>query len=131
MLYQCEIRVLYTLSNNNNNNVKYCTLIADANITTNKNVMEIINDFYNYFYINKNIYNINYSLSLEKLDNNYKNKIYNLNLLENIKIINIKEQQIFIEITIYTFNICISNKDIFNLFKYPDIEDTNLIKYYK
>lgn len=107
---------------------KYNNLIANANTINNINIEndinQVINDFYNYFYTDKHISNINYS-KYDLLTNNYINF---LNLFLNLSS---KEKNILKDVTYYTFNLIISIRENIKL---PIFENKNddiyLVKYY-
>lgn len=137
---QMWIDTLIQLSNENNTNShtqNYQYFISNANSVNNPDlelhVKQCINDFYEYFYVNQHICDINYiNTSLININNNYGNngnKLRLLDLLTNIQ----NNGQIFIfqTITIYVFQLCCSFREEMNLIIFEDKEkDNSIIKYF-
>jgi hypothetical protein len=107
----------------------------DNNPEREKQVKQAIDDFYDYFYINEHIYDVNYiSSNLNEFDNNYGTGIHKLKLLDTLKKIeyNAKCKSIFKDITIYVFNLIVSfGREKLGLQVFEDTDkDEYICKYY-
>ena len=90
--------------------------------------IELVNDFWNYFYTNKHICHFNYR-ELHKLDNNYGISNYKLNLYDIIKQCDEKEYNIIIEVIDTAFSMCKTYRDILELPIYEGEQHKYLISY--
>ena len=92
-----------------------------------------IDDFYDYFYINQHICDINHMRSLGEIDNNYGIGDKKLRLLDILKKIenNAQSKSVFQKITIYVFQLCCSVRNELGLTIFHDTEkDINIVKYF-
>jgi hypothetical protein len=112
-------------------------VVNGTNYTQNPNgeidIKQAIDDFYDYFYINQHICDINYMRTLGEIDNNYgigKDKLRLLDILKKIEN-NDKFKSLFKRITIYVFQLCCSVRKTLGLKIFEDTEkDTSIVKYF-
>jgi hypothetical protein len=115
---------------------EYHSFIVNApNVYDNPNretyIKQGIEDFYNYFYINQHICDINCMRTFGELDNNYGIGEYKLRLLDVLKKIesNAQSKSVFQKITIYVFHLCCFERDKLGLTIFDDTKkDTSIVK---
>jgi len=93
----------------------------------------VIEDFYDYFYTNQHICDINSMTTFGEIDNNYGTSTTKLRLLDTLKKIEHNEQNkyVFQTITIYVFQLCFSLRKDLGLPIFEDkVKDTNIVKYF-
>jgi hypothetical protein len=119
----------------NSHTNEYHNFIINAAIYDNPNreifIKQGIEDFYDYFYINQHICDINCMRTLGEIDNNYGIGDKKFRLLDVLKKIesNAQSKSVFQTITIYVFHICCSVRDKIGLTIFDDTEkDTSIVK---
>lgn len=95
-------------------------------------VKHVIEDFYDYFYTNQHICDINHMRTLGAVDNNYGLYEHKLRILDILKKIENNEQSknVFQQITIYVFQLCCSERKDLGLHIFEDTEKDKSIVYY-
>jgi hypothetical protein len=94
---------------------------------------QVIEDFYDYFYTNQHICDINSMTTLGEIDNNYGTSTTKLRLLDTLKKIenNAQSKHVFQTITIYVFQLCFSLRKELGLPIFEDkVKDTYIVKYF-
>ena len=118
---------------------EYSHFVTNAfNVENNPDMREkmkqIVYDFYDYFYINQHICEINNIKDFDKLDNNYGTGSLNLRIFDILQKIknNSKLKCVVQQITIYVFYLCIHARTELGLFVYDDPQkDEQLVKFFE
>lgn len=136
------VNTLVTLCNENHNHSHtddYHYFIANGlngnhNPESETHVKQAIDDFYDYFYINQHIHDVNRIMNtLGEIDNNYGTGEDKLRLLDTLKKIehNPLKKSVFNTITVYVFQLCCSMRTTLNLTIFEDTEkDINIVRYF-
>lgn len=105
-----------------------------VNATNGENdIKQVIDDFYDYFYINQHICDINCMRTLGEIDNNYGIGEHKLRLLDTLKKIenDAQSKAVFQKITIYVFHLCCNLRKELGLTIFDDAEkDKYVVKYF-
>lgn len=123
-------------NNINSHAHNYSIFLCNANNGNNTDmelhIKQCINDFYDFFYVNQHICDVNYiHTSVNNFDNNYgmyENKLRLLDLLTKLE--NKGQLSIFQTITYYVFNLCCSCREELDLMIFEDAEKDNMIVKY-
>jgi hypothetical protein len=103
------------------------------NPSSESQMKQVIEDFYDYFYTNQHICDINSMTTLGEIDNNYGTSTTKLRLLDTLKKIenNAQSKHVFQTITIYVFQLCFSLRKELGLPIFEDkVKDTYIVKYF-
>ena len=94
---------------------------------------QAIEDFYDYFYTNQHICDVN-SMTIGDIDNNYGNSNTKLRLLDMLTKIenNAQSKSVFQTITFYVFQLCCSLRKELGLPIFENkVKDTYIVKYFR
>ena len=118
-----------------------------TNCTRESQINQAIHDFYDYFYTNQHICDVNSMATLGEIDNKYGTTRYSnnhpansvvchnvtLRLLDTLKNIenNAQSKSVFQTMTIYVFQLCLSVRKELGLPRFEDTEkDASIAKYF-
>ena len=134
------VKTLIELCDENQSNSHTCDysyFMANAldsnNPASEAQMMQVIKDFYDYFYTNQHICDINSMTTLGQIDNNYGTSNTKLRLLDALKKIehNAQSKSVFQTITIYVFQLFCDIRKELGLHIFEDVEkDTYIVKYF-
>ena len=137
---QMWVRTLILLCDENDTSSHTCDYsyfmanVLNINNTAREEQMkQVIFDFYDYFYTNQHICDINHMRTLGEIDNNYGNSTIKLRLFDTLQKIEYNEpiKYVFQTITIYVFQLCYSLRKELGLPIFEDTEkDTSIAKYF-
>ena len=134
------VKTLITLCDENctsSHTFDYRYFIANVLVSNNPSgeieMKQAIDDFYDYFYTNQHICDINHMRALGEIDNNYGTSNTKLRILDLLKKIENNEQSklVFQTITIYVFQLCCSLRKELDLPIFEDKEkDQCIVSYF-
>ena len=104
-----------------------------TNCTRKTQINQAIHDFYDYFYTNQHICDVNSMATFGEIDNKYGTTDVTLRLLDTLKNIenNAERKSVFQTITIYVFQLCLSVRKELGLPMFEDTEkDASIAKYF-
>lgn len=119
----------YVFSQTNDYFYFVSNVLSDNNPEKESQIQQVIDDFYDYFYIKQHICDINDMCTFGELDNNYGIYDRNLRLLDALQKIetNEKNKCIFQKITIYVFHLCCSLRKELGLRVFEDPEKDKFV----
>lgn len=135
-MWQNTLTLLCNQNHTDSNSYDYSYFIINANNTLHNvnmenDIIQVIHDFYDYFYINEHICDINSIHSSVSSFTNYGLGEHKMDLLDMIQNINGADNiSVFQKITIYVFYMCISHRKELNLKIFEEKRDVNLVKYF-